>query len=66
MENQSTKRPGRPTSKKKDTVIRMRIDSDMHARVFAYAKENNVTVSRLIRDLLNKELERDERRKKLL
>ncbi len=58
MENETkTKGPGRPTNKKKDTVIRLRIDSEAHAKIFAYAKEKQVTVSELIRDMVYKTID---------
>ena len=61
MENEAKiKGPGRPTSKKKDTVIRLRIDSEAHKKIFAYAKEKQVTVSELIREMVYKMIEEND------
>lgn len=47
MENK--RGPGRPTEKKMDTTIKLRIDRETHDMLCRYAKEKGVSMSALIR-----------------
>lgn len=42
-------RTGRPTSDKKDRIIKVRINADTENFLTAYAGRNNMTVSEIIR-----------------
>jgi predicted HicB family RNase H-like nuclease len=59
MEENNKRRPGRPTDKRKDTILRLRIDSDTHALLLAYAKANNVSMSEIVREAINKIVEEE-------
>lgn len=61
MEAENVKRgPGRPTDRKKDTILRLRIDSETHGKLFAYAKKHDVTVSELLRKAVDDIVAREE------
>jgi predicted HicB family RNase H-like nuclease len=57
MEENNKRRPGRPTDKRKDTILRLRIDSDTHALLSEYAKVKKVSMSELVREAINKIVE---------
>ena len=48
-----TKRgPGRPTDKRKDTVLRLRIDAETHKKLNECAALENVSMSELVREAI--------------
>lgn len=42
--------PGRPTDKRKDTILRLRIDTDTHELLSKYAKQKGVSMSEIVRE----------------
>lgn len=55
--------PGRPTDKRKDTVLRLRIDVETHKKLGEYAARKQVSMSELVRkaieDIVDKEEEKN-------
>lgn len=41
--------PGRPTEKRKDTILRLRIDTDTHRKLSECAAVRQVSMSELVR-----------------
>ena len=41
--------PGRPTDKRKDTILRLRIVTDTHELLSRYAKQKGVSMSEIVR-----------------
>lgn len=52
MEDNKKRGPGRPTDKKKDTILRLRIDTETHGLLNAYAKKNNLSMSEVVREAI--------------
>lgn len=48
-ENVKKRGPGRPTDKRKDTVLRLRIDMDTHKKLNAYAVKHQMSMSEVVR-----------------
>ncbi len=44
--------PGRPTDKRKDTILRLRIDTDTHRKLSEYAASKQVSMSELVREAI--------------
>ena len=42
--------PGRPTDKRKDTILRLRIATDTHELLSKYAKQKGVSMSEIVRE----------------
>ncbi|MGN0394227.1 MAG: ribbon-helix-helix protein, CopG family [Coprococcus sp.] len=61
MEENIKRRPGRPTEKRKDTILRLRIDSDTHAKLNAYAKKNKQSMSQIMREAIERLIAEDEK-----
>ncbi len=63
MENHNKRGPGRPTAKRKDTIFRLRIDTETHAMLSAYAKKNNLSMSQIVREAIDQivNAERDDK-----
>jgi predicted HicB family RNase H-like nuclease len=59
IKNISGRGPGRPTDKRKDTVLRLRVDRDTHKKVSECAARRNISMSELIRLALLEIVERD-------
>lgn len=60
MEECKKRGPGRPTDKRKDTILRLRIDTETHDRLNAYAKKKKLSMSQIVREIINKIIEEDE------
>ncbi len=53
MDDENKKRgPGRPTDKRKDTVLRLRIDADTHKKLGDCAVRKKVSMSELVREAI--------------
>ena len=68
-DNNETKRgPGRPTEKRKDTVLRLRIDAETHKKLSDYAAKQDVSMSELVRvaieEIIVREKEKNSHSKK--
>lgn len=50
MAEEAKRKPGRPTDKRKDTILRLRIDTDTHKQLAAYAKQKGVSMSEIVRE----------------
>jgi predicted HicB family RNase H-like nuclease len=59
MKNISRRGPGRPTDKRKDTVLRLRVDGDTHKKISECAARRNISMSELIRLALLEIVEKD-------
>ena len=44
--------PGRPTEKRKDTILRLRIDTDTHRKLSECAAVRQVSMSELVREAI--------------
>ena len=64
MEEYKKRGPGRPTDKRKDTILRLRIDTETHDRLNAYAKKKKLSMSQIVREIINKMIEEDEQENK--
>lgn len=45
--------PGRPTDKRKDTILRLRIDTDTHELLSKVAKQRGVSMSAIVREAVD-------------
>ena len=45
--------PGRPTEKRKDTILRLRIDTDTHRKLSECAAVRQVSMSELVREAID-------------
>lgn len=45
--------PGRPTDKRKDTILRLRIDAETHKKLNKCADTRHVSMSELVREAIN-------------
>ncbi len=54
MEDNKKRSPGRPTDKRKDTILRLRIDSETHEKLNRYAKKKKVSMSQILREAIDK------------
>lgn len=61
MEANRKRGPGRPTDKRKDTIIRLRTDSDTHNKLNQYAKKKKMSMSQILREAIDKLIEEDEK-----
>lgn len=52
MEDNKKRGPGRPTNKRKDTIFRLRIDSETQEMLNAYAKKHNLSMSQIVREAI--------------
>lgn len=59
-ENNKKRGPGRPTDKRKDTVLRLRIDFETHKKLSACAARQKVSMSELVRQAIEEIVRRDE------
>jgi predicted HicB family RNase H-like nuclease len=59
IKNISRRGPGRPTDKRKDTVLRLRVDRDTHRKVSECAARRNISMSEMIRLALWEIIEKD-------
>lgn len=51
MADEKIKRgPGRPTDKRKDTVLRLRIDAETHKKLNRCAEKRQVSMSEIVRE----------------
>ena len=54
MADEKIKRgPGRPTDKRKDTVLRLRIDAETHKKLNRCAEKRQVSMSEIVREAIN-------------
>ena len=51
--------PGRPTEKRKDTILRLRIDSDTHRKLSECAAVRQVSMSELVREAIDEIFRRE-------
>ena len=51
--------PGRPTDKRKDTILRLRIDAETHRKLSKYAESRRVSMSELVREAIVRESEKE-------
>ena len=51
--------PGRPTEKRKDTILRLRIDTDTHRKLSECAAERQVSMSELVREAIDEIFRRE-------
>lgn len=53
--------PGRPTDKRKDTVLRLRIDAETHKKLSKYAECKGVSMSELVREAIDQIVKREDK-----
>lgn len=64
MEEVRKKRgPGRPTDKRKDTILRLRIDVETHKKLSDCAAKRQVSMSELVRCAIEDIVNEDEEKK---
>ena len=51
--------PGRPTEKRKDTILRLRIDTDTHRKLSECAAVRQVSMSELVREAIDEIFRRE-------
>lgn len=44
--------PGRPTDKKKDAILKLRVDKETHDLLNKYAKQKGKSMSQIVREAL--------------
>ena len=54
--------PGRPTEKRKDTILRLRIDTDTHRKLSECAAVRQVSMSELVREAIDEIFRREKER----
>lgn len=64
MEESKKRGPGRPTDKRKDTILRLRIDTETHNKLNEYAKKKKLSMSQIVREVIDKIIEEDEKENK--
>lgn len=65
MQNETVKRgPGRPTDRKKDTVLRLRIDSATHKKLGKCAAKQGISMSELVRRAVDEIVKKAEEEEK--
>lgn len=60
MEDNKKRGPGRPTDKRKDTIFRLRIDSDTQEKLNVYAKKHNLSMSQVVREAIEQIVQMDQ------
>lgn len=60
MEDNKKRGPGRPTDKRKDTIFRLRIDSETHEMLNAYAKKYDLSMSQIVREAIEQIVKKDQ------
>lgn len=53
--------PGRPTEKRKDTILRLRIDTDTHRKLSECAAVRQVSMSELVREAIDEIFRREKK-----
>lgn len=53
------RRPGRPTEKRMDAVLRLRVDAKTHEILKDYARKRQVSMSELMREAISMIVEQD-------
>lgn len=59
-ENNKKRGPGRPTDKRKDTVLRLRIDLETHKKLSECAEKQKISMSELVRQAIEEIVRKDE------
>ena len=55
--------PGRPTEKRKDTILRLRIDTDTHRKLSECAAVRQVSMSELVREAIDEIFRREKEKR---
>ena len=52
VEDKKKRGPGRPTEKRKDTILRLRIDTETHKKLSECASVKQMSMSELVREAI--------------
>ncbi len=52
VEDKKKRGPGRPTEKRKDTILRLRIDTETHKKLSECAAVKQMSMSELVREAI--------------
>ena len=64
MAEENMKRgPGRPTDERKDTILRLRIDTETHKKLSEFAASRQVSMSELVREAIEEIVKKSEQDK---